>query len=103
MRVRMERSGGLAYLPGLQEPIEVDTDDLSPDDASELKDLVHQTRLMREAPTAAGKGGPGAADGLEYQITVRDGDDERSVGVRDPLPNPAISALIDYLTRRRSR
>lgn len=100
MRIRLQSEGGFGYFPGLNQPVLVDTADLSPDEAAGLERLVGASdffsRPERVVPSPAP--GPGAADQRRYSITVEDdGGRSHTVEVTEPVEDVALMALIDSL------
>lgn len=93
----MQSDGGFGYFPGRNQQIAIDTAEMSGEDALVLENLVNSARFF-EQPEALRT--PGAADYRSYSITVRDGDRSHTISVSDPVHDPAIQALIDYLGSR---
>jgi hypothetical protein len=98
VRIRLEQSGGIAAIPGLQRPVEVDTADLAPAETTALEELVDRTGLVEGSPTPAGDR-PTGADQRQYTLTFTgtDAHTERTVHLHDPIEDPAVAALIDHL------
>jgi hypothetical protein len=102
--VRMEVEGGLAFMPGLSKPFELDTADLEPADAANLRALLTEAdffNLSAEPKALA----PGSADHREYTITVTENERTHTVRLTDPVDSPALRRLVGQLTawRRDSR
>jgi hypothetical protein len=53
MRVQFAMEGGIAYFPGLSQPMVIDSAVLPPQEADELQQLVNATRFF-ELPASAG-------------------------------------------------
>src|SRR3712207_8447327 len=68
MRISFRMEGGLAHVPGLSEPVSVDTDELPAEEASELERLIEAARFFELPATSALP--RGAADYQKYTITV---------------------------------
>ena len=95
MRVRFQKSGGIAYFPGLAAPRTIDVDALSEPQRREVVGLIddsHFFSLPSEMPTA-----PGAADHLTYRITIEDGARSHSVIVSEPVRSAPLARLIGLL------
>jgi hypothetical protein len=94
MRVRFEMEGGFVYLaPG--EPLTVDTDDLPAEEAGELERLIgaaHFFDLPETTPPPAG-----AADYFRYTISVTGSEGSHTVVLTDPIEDPDVQALVEYL------
>ena len=102
MRIQFEMEGGLAYFPGLAKPIVIDTDQLSDQAAMEIEKIVAQANFFALSKTV-GKPAPGAADYRQYTITIQDGKKSHTVTTFDPIQDPKLQALVQYLqTKARS-
>jgi hypothetical protein len=99
MRVHFETDGGFAYIPGLQdEPMFIDTDDLRLEDANELEGLIEAAHFF-DLP-AVSLPPRGAADYLEYTISVTTPGRTHTVRVPDPIRDPHVQALVNYLRKK---
>jgi hypothetical protein len=96
MRVTLSRSGGLAYLPGLSRPITLETSSLDAVARSTLEQLVKNARF-RELPSQVGSAPPGAADYRTYEITVEDESGTHTVKAVEPIGDPALQSLVNFL------
>jgi hypothetical protein len=97
VRIRFESDGGFGYFPGLQRPIELDTDQLPPQDAARLEQLVQAADLL-DRPEENNEPQPGSADHRTYTITIDDGSRSRTLRLADPVQDQALQALVDHLT-----
>jgi len=97
MKISLEKSGGFAYMPGLDKPIAVDTQTLDAPVARRLTDLVQRADFFSLPPGTSLPSG--AADYHSYKLTVQDGTREHTVTLTDPLSNADLSQLIDELQR----
>jgi hypothetical protein len=95
MRVQFKTEGGFAYLPGLSQPVTIDTDVLSPEEAGKLERLVEAAGFFGLPATS----GPprGGADLRTYTISVSSSGRSHTVKVVEPVENPQLQALVDYL------
>lgn len=97
MLIQFQSEGGVAYFPGLSQPVTVDTGQLPADQAAAVEGLVHTARFFdrsaqqRSAP-------PGAADYRQYTITVDDGGRRHTIRVDEPVDDPDLQRLVEYLT-----
>jgi hypothetical protein len=94
--VNFESGGGFAHFPGLSRPVRIDTTELAPAQADQLKGLVERARFF-EQPAEVGGPPPAAADLRSYTITVQDGDRTHTVKTSDALEDPALRDLIEHL------
>jgi len=94
MRVRFEMEGGFVYLPP-SEPLTIDTDDLPAEEARELERLVQAAGFFDLPETAPPP--RGAADYFEYTISVTSPEQSHTVHLTDPIEDPDVQALVEYL------
>ena len=100
MRVELRTEGGIAFFPGLNKPIVLNSNDLSKAQAAKLQQLLDSTRFF-ELPAASRSVPKGAADMRRYTITVEDGRRRRTVRLVDPIEDTQLQALIEFLQERR--
>ncbi|WP_207956013.1 protealysin inhibitor emfourin [Rubrobacter marinus] len=96
MRLKLKTEGGFASFPGLQGPVEIDTEGLGEEEAAELVRRVRETRFF-ERPEGPGEPPPGAADLRLHVVTVEEGARSRTVRAYEPVEDPALRALIEAL------
>jgi len=101
MRVELQTEGGVAYFPGLAKPVVVDSSDLPQAQATQLRQLIDSARFF-ELPVASRSIPKGAADMRHYTITIEDGRRHRTVRLNDPVEDPQVQALIDFVQGQRS-
>jgi hypothetical protein len=97
MRVQFKTDGGFVYLPERSAPVTIDTDDLPAEEASELERLIEAAGFF-DLPEAAAPP-RGAADYLRYTISVTSPERSHTVRLTDPIEDPHVGALVDYLER----
>ena len=102
MRVTFKTEGGVAHFPGFARPVEIATEDLSPDEARRLEESVRASGLLDEDPADDPSGTP-ARDARCHTITVEEGGARRSVRVCDPVQSPEVGSLISLLEAHRRR
>ncbi len=97
MRITLQQSGGVAYLPGLAKDVEVDTADLEPHEADHVEALARRSR-----DEARGEHQPPTVvpDAREYRLRISEDAAEEHVAVHDPLPSGATADLIQWLLQR---
>lgn len=97
MRITFQRQGGgvVGYVPGLSQPVVIDTDQLAAAQRTELERLV-QTASFFALPATVGMKRRGT-DLPEYTVTVEDADRSSTVRFIEPFDNEAIEALIAVL------
>ena len=91
--------GGIALFPGLRTPVEIDTQGLPEEEATEIVSRVEEARFF-ERPGGPEEPPPGAADLRLYTVTVEDGARKHTVRVYDPIADPALRALVSSLDAR---
>ncbi len=100
MRIELHTEGGIAYFPGLNKPVVVESDDLPKAQAIQLQQLLVSTCFF-ELPAALRSLPKGAADMRRYTITVEDGRRRRTVRLIDPVEDANLQALIEFLQGQR--
>ena len=100
MRVELQTEGGIAFFPGLNKPIVLNSSDLPKEQSAQLQLLLVSTRFF-ELPAASRSLPKGAADMRRYTITVEDGPRRRTVRLVDPIEDTHLQALIDFLQKQR--
>lgn len=101
MRVSLQTEGGIGFFPGLSKDVAVDTEDLQPGDATELRRLVADAQFF-SLPSVTTAPARGAADYKQYTITVEDGSKRHTVSFADPSDTPRLSALRDFVRSKAS-
>lgn len=94
--VRLEGEGGFAHIPGLSRPIEVDTDDLDPADATMLRFLITKADFFERGFDSAAPP-RGSADYRTWTITVTAEGRSRTVRLTEPIEDPVLRQLVDRL------
>jgi hypothetical protein len=98
MRVEYKTDGGFVYLPARSEPVTIDTDDLPAEEANELERLIEAAGFF-DLPEAS-EPPLGAADYLHYTISVTSPEHSHTVHLTDPIEDPDIQALVEYLEEK---
>ncbi len=96
MRVQLNIEGGLAYFPGLNKPITIDSNALPPQEANKLKQLLDGAHFF-DLPPVMNTPAPGAADYRKYTITVDDDSKHHTVQLIEPVQDPNLQALLTHL------
>jgi hypothetical protein len=96
MRIQLTTEGGVAYFPGLSQPLCVDTDELTETEAAELMRLLNAVRFF-DLPPVVGPPHAGAADYRQYTLTAEDGGRSHTVRWSDPIQDPDVRALLAAL------
>jgi hypothetical protein len=95
MRIRFKTEGGIAHLPGLSEPVTIDTGELPAEQASELERLVEAADFFELPATSAPP--PGAADYQQYTISVTTPSRSHEARLTGPIENPRVRELVNHL------
>jgi emfourin len=96
VRITFQSQGGIAFFPGLNRPVVIDTAQLPAEQRSNLEGLVQATRFFALPPTV-GTTRRGAADFREYTLKVEDGVQNYTVHVTEPFENSDLEELISAL------
>jgi len=91
MRVSCKKTGGIA---GLKIYAEVDSGQLSPAQAQEMKELAERARLFDQPAKPGVKSSP---DQFQYEITVEDEGKRSSFVTNDAAASEELLDLIDWL------
>ena len=98
MHVKLMISGGLVYAGDLGHPMVLDTQNLGAPDAERLEKLVEAARFF-ELPTRD----PGSVpplDSRSYDLTIENAGQTKSVRLIDPVEEPTLHALIEFVKQR---
>jgi hypothetical protein len=101
MRIRFETEGGIGDFPGSparNKPTIIDTDDLPPREIEELDRLLMAAGFF-DLP-AVSEPPRGAADYFWYTISVTTPERSHIVTLTDPIEDPDVGALVDYLEEK---
>jgi hypothetical protein len=91
----VQQSGGFAHFPGLSQPLEVDTDNLPPEDARAVHDCLEGAGFF-ELPETQPEPLP---DVRVYTITAEDETRCKTMQFSDPLPDAHLETLVGLLRR----
>jgi len=96
MRIKFEEQGGVAYFPGLSRPFTLGDDDLSEEEAGELKRLADAARFF-DLPSSVGSPARGAADYKQYTLTIDGEGESRTVRIVEPVTDADLAALLKFV------
>ncbi|SEK23754.1 hypothetical protein SAMN05216359_101127 [Roseateles sp. YR242] len=96
MKIRYQRDGGLAYLPGLQRPLEFDAQALDDPRREELSRLVTQSCFF-EQPAQVGAVAKGAADHTTETLTIEMSGVAHQVRIVGTPQDEALVALLQVV------
>jgi hypothetical protein len=96
MHVEFTTEGGLAHFPGLNKPVVIDSDELSQEEAAELRRLV-ETAHFFDLPAKASPPPHGAADYYRYIITIQEDTRRHTVELTDPVKDADLQRLLTFL------
>jgi hypothetical protein len=99
MRVIFTTEGGVAFFPGLSQPVTIDAAALTQEERNELERLIDEAGFFA-LPAEAGKPAKGAADYRQYTITVEEQGRRHTVRTSDPLEDPKLGNLTGFLQRK---
>ena len=95
MRIQFKTEGGIAHLPGLSEPVTIDTHELPAEQANELERLIEVAEFFELPATSTPP--PGAADYQQYTISVTTPNRSHEARLTDPIENPRVRELVNHL------
>lgn len=98
MKIRYTTSGGIAYFPGLQKPVEIDVDALDAGSRDELRRLA-QAAAFFDLPTAVGAPAKGSADCQVDIVSIEDQGRRHEVRVAPPVDPGALHDLLQAVRR----
>ena len=96
MKITFEMSGGFAPIPSLSRPVIIDTVQMDPQAAQQLKFFV-QEALFFDQPEQSTPPAKGAADLRTYTLTVEDGARVHTVQLTDPIKDAALERFVSHL------
>jgi len=99
MRIQFKTEGGIAYFPGLAQPVTFESDQLTPGDAAELKRLVDAVRFF-DLPKQVGAPPRGAADYQTYTVIIEEGGRSHTVHMTDFIKETEIKHLLNFLKEK---
>ena len=82
-------------MPARSEPVTIDTEDLPAEEAKELERLIEAAGFFKLPETSLPP--RGAADYLRYTISVMSPEHSHTVHLADPIEDPEVQALVEYL------
>jgi hypothetical protein len=96
MRIQFSMEGGIAYFPGLSQPVTIDSEQLSHQESDELRRLIDAADFFNLPPNV-GKPARGAADYRQYTATIQEGQRQHTVHVMEPIEDANLRRLIEFL------
>jgi hypothetical protein len=96
MRIRFEETGGMAFFPGLNQAVMLDSDQMVEEEAGRLRQLVDAAHFF-SLPARIGSSQPGAADHKQYTLTIEEGEKSHTVKLIDPVTDADMSALLNFI------
>lgn len=98
MHVKLMISGGLVYSGDIGHPMELDSEKLARSDAERLEKLVADAHFF-ELPARDPMSVP-PLDARSYDLTIEKAGKARSVRLIDPVEEPTLHALIEFVKQR---
>jgi len=94
MRILIQTAGGVDFLPGLQQPVEIDVETLAPERRETWRHLVQRCDFFA-LPAVIGTVTRGAADMTTDTLTVVDDARTHAVQVTGGLPEGPLRELLE--------
>ncbi|GEO07396.1 hypothetical protein AAE02nite_50600 [Adhaeribacter aerolatus] len=98
MKVYFKPEGGFGFFPGLNKPLELNSEDLPEDEASHLKNLIKEAQLFELSNQPLGT--THGADQKKYTIRVEDQDRQHWIQIMDTERDPGLQNLLAYLSQK---
>lgn len=98
MKVYFKPEGGFGYFPGLNKPLELNSEKMPAEEADHLKQLINESSFFN-LPSEDGKPVRGA-DQKKYTIRVEDKDRQHWIQVHDTGIDPILQNLLSYLNKK---
>lgn len=96
MKIRYQRDGGFAFLPGLQRPLEFDAEALDDQRREELSHLVTKACFF-EQPAQVGDVAKGAADHTTETLSIEVSGQQHQVRIVGTPHDEALVALLQVV------
>jgi hypothetical protein len=96
MKLTFKMSGGFAYIPALSKSVIIDTDQIDPEVADQLRLLVQESHFF-DQPATIHSLPKGAADYLIYTITLVDSSRAHTLQRTDPIADANLARLVSFL------
>lgn len=96
MRITFTMEGGIAYFPGLSQPVIIDSGELPRQETNELEQMVEAARFF-DQPATIRPTARGAADYYQYTVTVEEGGRQHTVRMTDLVEDAGLQVLLHYL------
>ena len=98
MKIYFKPEGGIGFFPGLNKPLELNSEKLPEEEANHLKQLVNEASFFNLSNDAS-KPAAGA-DRKKYTIKIEDEDREHRVELSDTEQDPCLQNLFNYLQKK---
>lgn len=99
MRIQFSTEGGIAYFPGLSQPITIDSEQLTQQEGAKLRRLVEAADFF-DLPAKIGKPAPGAADYRQYNVTIEEGQRRHTIHATEPIEDADLRRLVEFLSAK---
>lgn len=96
MVITLRVDGGFAFIPGLNATKTIDTALLPRAEAESLEKMLASTAFFA-LPSAVGLPPQGSADMQAFEITIEDGTRAHRVRVSEPVTDPGLEELLQFL------
>lgn len=99
MQIEFATEGGIAYFPGLSQPVTIDLDLLSDEERVQLQELLGTTNFF-DLPSQMGVPGTRGADRQTYTIRIDGGETQHMVRLSEPIEDEGLQELVTLLQRK---
>jgi len=98
MKIYFKPEGGFGFFPGLNKPLEINSEKLPPEEADHLRQLVQEASFFslpnQEPDLSRG------ADQKKYTIRVEDQERHHWIELHNTEENPHLQNLLTYLNKK---
>lgn len=97
MLIQFKPEGGIAFFPGLNKASLIDTEKLSQEERTHIRELVEKCSFFNIHTTGGSvvKG----ADRKKYTISIEEGEKKNTVTLTDPVQDQHLADLIQVLNK----
>ncbi|WP_347160418.1 protealysin inhibitor emfourin [Pontibacter chitinilyticus] len=98
MKIYFKPEGGFGFFPGLNTPLELNSDTLPAEEAAHVKQLINEAGFftLPSQPETPAQG----ADMKTYMIKIEDSAREHWIQVSDHNADPCLQDLVSYLSNK---
>lgn len=100
MKVYFKPEGGFGYFPGLNKPLELNSEQLPAEEANHLRQLVNEASFFSLPNQPLDSHSSRGADCKQYTIRIEEQDRQHWIQLADTEVNPHLQNLLAYLHKK---